>query len=96
MAMTASMAEVAAVHLQRHGREFQQRDVLSLSGHHTAHARPFFRTFLSYPTESYWTQRKNLIAILRYLATMGIKIPHWGKDAEAARLLAGAIENDSY
>jgi putative DNA methylase len=43
----------------------------------------------------YWTQRKNLIAILRYLATMGIKTPHWGHDAEAARLLAGAVENDS-
>ena len=53
------------------------------------------KNWLRSEVRDYWSQRKNLIAVLRYLATMGIKIPHWGKDAEAARLLAGAIENDS-
>jgi putative DNA methylase len=53
------------------------------------------KSWLRTEVRDYWTQRKNLIAILRYLATMGIKTPHWGNDAEAARLLAGAVENDS-
>jgi putative DNA methylase len=53
------------------------------------------KSWLRSEVRDYWTQRKNLIAILRYLATMGIKTPHWGPDAEAARLLAGAVENDS-
>ena len=43
----------------------------------------------------YWNQRKTLIEILNYLATVGKIIPHWQKDAEAARLLTGAVENDS-
>jgi hypothetical protein len=43
----------------------------------------------------YWPQRKTLIAILRYFATMGLKVAHWREDARDAQLLAGAVENDS-
>jgi putative DNA methylase len=53
------------------------------------------KNWLRNEVRDYWNQRKNLIAILRYLATMGIKTLHRGNDAEAARLLAGAVENDS-
>ncbi len=43
----------------------------------------------------YWNQRKTLVEILKYMAMVGKIIPHWEKDADAARLLAGAVENDS-
>jgi putative DNA methylase len=43
----------------------------------------------------YWNQRKTLIEILKYLAIVGKMIPHWEKDADASRLLAGAVENDN-
>lgn len=42
----------------------------------------------------YWNQRKTLIEILKYLSRMGIRVSHWKEDAEAAQLLAGALEND--
>jgi putative DNA methylase len=40
----------------------------------------------------YWQAREAIVAILRYLATLGIE--HWAKDSEAAQLLAGAVAND--
>lgn len=40
----------------------------------------------------YWPQREALIAIFRYLAAR--ESDHWRADAAAARLLAGAVEND--
>ena len=40
----------------------------------------------------YWIQREALATILRYLA--GLHIPHWQEDADAARLVAGSVEND--
>jgi len=43
----------------------------------------------------YWQQRRLIIEILKYLGTMEYKIPHWDKDAKAATLLAGAVDNDS-
>ena len=45
--------------------------------------------------QDYWPQRKPLLEILRYLSTMGLKLPHWQVDAKAAQLLAGAVENES-
>jgi hypothetical protein len=42
------------------------------------------KNWLRNEVRDYWNQRKNLIAILRYLATMGIKTLHRGNDAEAA------------
>ena len=40
----------------------------------------------------YWPQREALIDILRYLART--EIGHWRQDAAAARIVAGAVEND--
>jgi putative DNA methylase len=40
----------------------------------------------------YWAQRQTIASLLRYLSKLPIE--HWRKDAEAARLLAGAVEND--
>ena len=40
----------------------------------------------------YWPRRENLTAVLRYLASLGIA--HWRTDADAARVVAGAVEND--
>lgn len=43
----------------------------------------------------YWNHRKTLIEILRYLSNTGFTMPEqWKQDAEAARLLTGALEND--
>jgi adenine-specific DNA methylase len=41
----------------------------------------------------YWSQRATIIALLRYLARL--PMPHWREDAQAAYVLAGAVENDS-
>ena len=40
----------------------------------------------------YWSERPALGAVLRYLATRDID--RWHTDADAARLVAGAVEND--
>ncbi len=42
----------------------------------------------------YWEERKLIMHILEYLASMGTRISHWKKDGETARLLKGAVEND--
>ena len=54
----------------------------------TAESLTWLRTEL--PT--YWPQREGLAAVLRYLAAL--QIEHWRQDAQAARLVAGAVEND--
>ena len=53
-------------------------------------------TWLKTEVGDYWNQKKTIIAVLRYLATMAHHehAPHWEQDAEAASLLAGAVEND--
>jgi adenine-specific DNA methylase len=48
--------------------------------------------YLKTELRDYWAQRENLAEILGFLGKL--PIPHWTKDAEAARLLAGAVEND--
>ena len=53
------------------------------------------KNWLRTEVQDYWQQRKHLLEILRYLSTMGLKLPHWREDARAAQLLAGAVENDS-
>jgi hypothetical protein len=53
------------------------------------------KTWLRTEGGAYWQQRKNLITILRYLSAMGLMMPHWQHDANSARLLAGALENDN-
>ncbi len=40
----------------------------------------------------YWPRREGLTAVLRYLASLGVA--HWRTDADAARIVAGAVEND--
>ena len=49
-------------------------------------------TWLHTEVTDYWPQREALSAILRCLAAFDID--HWRADADAARLLAGAVEND--
>ncbi len=41
---------------------------------------------------NYWDQREAIVAMLRFLGTL--HTPHWSQDAEAARLLAGIVDND--
>ncbi len=43
----------------------------------------------------YWPKRMLVIGILDYLSRLGMTLPHWTADAEGARLLAGALRNDS-
>ena len=49
-------------------------------------------TYLKTEIADYWAQRENLVEMLGFLGKL--PIPHWTKDAEAARLLAGTVEND--
>ena len=49
-------------------------------------------TWLRTELADYWPRRESLVAVLRYLA--GIEINHWREDAAAARVVAGAVEND--
>ena len=52
------------------------------------------RLWLRNELPDYWGNRKKLIEILRYLGSMESVAEHWKKDAKAARLVAGAVEND--
>ena len=46
--------------------------------------------------QQYWNRRQEIIELLKYLSSTSMtrSMEHWKEDAEAARLLAGAIEND--
>jgi hypothetical protein len=52
--------------------------------------------YLKVEVADYWSDRKRSLEILRYLSRLEHipHLPHWKKDAEAARVLAGAVEND--
>jgi adenine-specific DNA methylase len=52
--------------------------------------------YLKVEVPNYWSERKRSLEILRYLSRLQYipHLPHWKKDAEAARVLAGAVEND--
>ena len=50
------------------------------------------RQWLRTELDEYWSRKEALAAVLRYLAT--VDIDHWRDDATAARLVAGAVEND--
>lgn len=52
------------------------------------------RSWLKTELPDYWNQRKRLVVVLNYLATMALKLESWRQDGEAARLVAGAVEND--
>jgi len=49
-------------------------------------------TWLKTEIADYWAQRENIVDLARYLS--GLPMPHWARDVAAARLLAGAVEND--
>lgn len=49
-------------------------------------------TWLRTELPDYWNRRLYLTPILRYFADL--EIDHWRQDAAAARLVAGAVEND--
>ena len=49
-------------------------------------------TWLRTELPDYWPRREALAVVLRYLGA--IDIAHWSADAEAAVLVAGAVEND--
>ena len=54
------------------------------------------RTYLRQELADYWDQRQTILALVRFLAARpALSMEHWGRDAAAAQLLAGAIENDS-
>ena len=52
------------------------------------------KTWLRDEVPDYWNYRKSLIEILRYISKMEYSGERWKVDARAARLLAGALEND--
>ncbi len=43
----------------------------------------------------YWDSRQTLIAILRYISNKCAPLSHWTADADAAKLIAGLLEQDS-
>ena len=49
-------------------------------------------TWLRTELPNYWPQREALADMLLYFAAL--EIDHWREDAQAARLVAGAVEND--
>ena len=51
-----------------------------------------FRNWLRAELNEHWSRNEALVAVLRHLAA--IDIDHWRDDAAAARLVAGAVEND--
>jgi len=65
----------------------------TLQNEETSAGRIWLRTELG---QQYWNKRKEIIELLRYIANIGMNsnMEHWKKEAEAARLLAGAVEND--
>ena len=46
--------------------------------------------------QEYWNERQTVVKLLNYLASLGQNknMTHWKDDADAARILAGAVEND--
>lgn len=53
-------------------------------------------SYLRTERPDYWPRREDILAVLEYLASARTHagLSHWGKDAEAAELLAGAVRND--
>ena len=53
------------------------------------------RLWLANEVPNYWGNRKTLIALLNYLAKFAQSLESWKADSQAAKLLAGALENDN-
>jgi len=52
------------------------------------------KNWLKNELKEYWVLRKSLISLTHYFAQTGQFLKEWSSDANAARLLAGALEND--
>lgn len=52
------------------------------------------KNWLRTEVKDYWSQRKYLVEILRYLSKLEYTMSDWKDDANAARLLSGALQND--
>lgn len=65
----------------------------TIKNEETSAGKIWLRTELG---QQYWNKRREIIELLRYLSGIGMSssMAHWRKDADAARLLAGAVEND--
>jgi len=68
---------------------FAIREVVAAQGETAAG-----RNWLQNEAPDYWANRKTFVALLGYLARFEHTLPDWQTDAPAARLLAGALEND--
>jgi hypothetical protein len=55
---------------------------------HTGEVQPG-KNWLRTEVKEYWQQRKKLLELLRYLSTMGVKLPRWQVDAKAASFWPG-------
>jgi len=53
------------------------------------------RLWLHNEVPNYWANRKTLIALLNYLSKFAQSLETWKADSQAAKLLAGALENDN-
>ncbi|MCE8425330.1 MAG: DUF1156 domain-containing protein [Candidatus Methanoperedens sp.] len=65
----------------------------TIKNEETSAGKIWLRTELG---QQYWNKRREIIELLRYLSGIGMSssMAHWRKDADAARLLSGAVEND--
>ncbi len=52
------------------------------------------RLWLKTELPDYWNRRKDIIEVLKYIVSMENRSGNWEKDGRAARLVAGAVEND--
>jgi putative DNA methylase len=52
------------------------------------------RLWLRTEWPNYWGDRKTILALLAYLARLGVTLGQWQDDAASAKVLAGAVEND--
>lgn len=68
---------------------FAIREVVAAQGETAAG-----RNWLQNEAPDYWANRKTFVALLGYLARFEHTLADWQADAPAARLLAGALEND--
>jgi adenine-specific DNA methylase len=68
--------------------------VASVAAHAEHDPRPA-RVSLRAALPNYWTDRERLADLLVWLADRATPLPHWRPDAEAARLLAASLRNDS-
>lgn len=92
---TASEFEAKLLGDSEFGRSLVRHSLFATREALRQHDAPAGRNWLKTELSGYWAQRKALIVILRYLASMELKVAGWKHDGHAAGLVAGALENDS-